>query len=217
MPKQANVKKNWSRTNGDKLSGQVKNVGDSMKDNSNFKTPAVAPDAMIEKSGSIMSAYNNRRNGSVGREAYKKALADGNEVMDKQANYVSEVAEGDVNIIVSAGFEATSVTNSKAVVPQTPQPPALMNVNGELSMKLKRVKGATSYCYLIFVGEMGEASVTNSQIAVSPKANVIIIPAGTTRECARGLASGTKVYVMALAQNSAGKSAFSPAVSICIA
>ena len=217
MARKAKAKKDWSKTNGALLSGSLKDVGELMEGNPSFKTPAVNPADMGTQSGSMLTAYNNRKLGLLGKETYKTALADSNAMMDKQAEYVSEIADGNVEMIASAGFRSTLTTSSKKIVPMAPQPPVLLNVNGELSMRLKRVKGASSYCYLVFIGELSEVTVTNGQIDVDPKSKVIIIPAGTTRECARGLVTGTKVWVMALAQNSAGKSGFSPAVSIGIA
>ena len=56
-----------------------------------------------------------------------------------------------------------------------------------------------------------------SQLNLNMLSNIIIVPAGSTREFVHGLARKTEVTVQVLAQNAAGKSALSTAVSIGIA
>ena len=84
-----------------------------------------------------------------------------------------------------------------------------------LNMKVKRVKGAKSYCYNVIIGEVLPTNVAYNNRKIDLKAKVIILPAGSAREVVRTIAPGTKVTV--LVQNAAGISSFSNPASIFIA
>ena len=71
-----------------------------------------------------------------------------------------------------------------------------------------------SYTYVIFLGEPVEVEIEDNHLVFPPTAqSFLIINDGTTREEIRSLAAGTKFSVMALAQNSAGKSGWGPLIS----
>ena len=86
-----------------------------------------------------------------------------------------------------------------------------------LNMKVKRVKSAKSYCYIVVIAEVLPTNVVDNNRKIDLKAKVIILPAGSAREVVRTIAPGTKVTVLVLAQNAAGISSFSNPASIFIA
>lgn len=217
MARTAGVKKNFPAAKPALLAPFMTNVATSMDGNANFPDAPVDSKTMNEAAGIVLMAYSNRKNGVMAKEALKTAVTNGLDLLTTQAAYVNTVAGGNVEVITSSGFSATKTSKTKAVTPQTPKPPVLENVNGELSMKISTVKGAASYCWLVFVGAPSSVSITNSQLNFNMQSNVIVVPAGSTRECVRGLSRGTEVTVQVLAQNTAGKSALSAGVSIGIA
>ena len=77
-----------------------------------------------------------------------------------------------------------------------------------MNLSVDTVKYADSYFWIVFIGEAFPITITHNQMEVSNAGNYIMIPAGTSRECVRGLAPGTKITVQVLAQNATGKSEF---------
>ena len=129
--------------------------------------------------------------------------------------YVNSIANGDVTVIESAGFTATSDSRKKAVVPAVPNAPVISGNASALHLQIPAVAGAVNYCWVIFTGDATAATVTDTHIVLNGAA--IVLPDGTARETLRNaIPAGTKISVQVLAQNAAGKSAFSPLVSFTV-
>ncbi len=73
--------------------------------------------------------------------------------------------------------------------------------------------GADSYCIVVFIGTVTPAVVSGKFISFPEGGITIVIPTAGLFETVTGLTPGTKISVMTLAQNAAGKSGFSTVVS----
>ena len=208
MPREIRVRRNWNKNNGSKLADTAKEVQTGMTDNTNFPNPPVAMATMDKEITDLFSNYNNRKNGSKAKSDYKTSLATVDKILNDQADYVDEIGLGNKTIIESSGFKATSGTSSRKPIPAVPGMPTIRNENGVLILSVDAVEYATSYFWIVFIGQAFEFTISAGQMWAEKAGPFIMIPAGTTHETVRGLASGTPIIVQVLAQNSAGKSDF---------
>ncbi len=213
MPRKIVVRRNWSKNNGFKLATTAKEVQTGMTGNDSFPKPPVALAEMDTQIANLFNHYTNRKDGSKARADYKNSLAIVLGIMTDQADYVDATANGNQTMIESSGFKSTSGTSSRKPVPAVPGVPTVKNENGDLVMSIEAVPYATSYFWIVFIGQPFGFSISNGQMWAEKPGEFIIIPAGTTREVVRGLAPGTAITVQVLAQNSAGKSDFTMPVS----
>jgi len=136
-------------------------------------------------------------------------------LLHTEAVYVNGIANGNAATIEAAGFTATSNSRNRAVVLATPNAPAVSGNAAALRLIIPAVQGADSYCWVIFTGETTNATIAETHITLNGPA--IVIPDGITREVLHNvIAAGTKLTVQVLAQNTAGKSGFSAAVSFTV-
>ena len=132
----------------------------------------------------------------------------------KQCDYVNITAGGNSDIIKSSGFNCSKETDTKAVIPATPGPANVsIDGNGIITVNTQKVPGADDYCTVIFIGEVTTALVIGKYISFPNGGVTIVIPRAGLHETITGLTPGSKVTVITLAQNTAGKSAFSTPVS----
>jgi hypothetical protein len=209
----------WARSKALDIVSFALTVGKKMTGNANFPTPKVPPAAITAAANRLEAAYAARKNGSEAKLEYEDAFDDLNDKLYAQAGYVDNIADGDAMIIASSGFVASNNARTPSTVPGTPAPPKLKTeAGGILHLSIDRVPGALSYLYVLFLGEdVFNIEVLDDYIIMPPTLiKTIIIPEGGLREDIRGLIPGTKVHVQVLAQNTAGKSPFSPLVSTFI-
>ena len=178
-------------------------------------TPPVTPEQMNDAANRLELAYANRMNGAEAKTEFQNADAALDDLLHEHGGYVNTVSDGDKVIIEAFGFTATSDSRKKAVVPDVPVAPKISGNAAELHLQIPAVAGAVSYCWIIFTGEATQATVTDTHITLSGAA--IIIPDGAARETLRNvIPAGTKISVQVLAQNAAGKSAFSPLITYAV-
>ncbi len=181
----------------------------------NIKFPNLPATMLALKAATdrLQAAYPNRKKGDDEKVEFKNAKKELNALLHKFAEYVNLVADGNEALILSAGFVPSKSTSTHAGIPDCPGMVKLATVmGGTLIVEVGKVEGAVSYIFLLFLGvDYFIVEVNNNFLTLSPSSiRTILIPDGKLKETVTGLTPGTIVYVQALAQNSAGKSAFSP-------
>jgi hypothetical protein len=180
-----------------------------------FPSPTITPAALDAAANRLELAYANRMNGAAAKTEFNVADAAVDDLLHTEAAYVNDVAKGNTAIIEASGFTATTNGRKKAVVPATPDAPKIWGNAAALHLQIPAVPGATSYCWIIFTGDATNATIADTHIGLNGPA--IVIPEGITRELLHNvIAAGTKITVQVLAQNTAGKSGFSAAVSFTV-
>ena len=157
----------------------------------------------------LQDAYNARKNGKDAKLEYKNAAIALDALLHTQASYVNYTAKGDEAKILLSGFEATSTVKVKK--PKTGAPKAVGTNTpggGILELSIEKVKNATSYIYVIFLGVVGEVIVGNNYVRTTTDS--IIVTKGGVRETVSFLTIGSTVTVLALTQNASGISPAGP-------
>jgi len=190
----------------------VKMMGDNI---GTFATPAVILTALKAAADRLQLAYNNRKNGDEGKLEYENAAIALDILLHSQAVYVNGIAKGDAAIIAKSGYESTTNNKVNPVITNQPDPAKLTtNAGGGLKIGLRKVLGATSYIYVVFIGIVGTIIVGKNY--VKPSIDAIIICKGKRTETLTGIPKGSIVTVIPFAQNSAGISPAGPAVEIMV-
>jgi hypothetical protein len=207
---------NWTKMPQTEVASFAHGTSTKMsEDPATFTSPAVSYKIMDASATRVENAYANRMNGPAAKTELKNAFADLNDNLHLQAAYVNSIANGDTATIENAGFVASSNIRKTKTIPAVPVTPSIKGNAAKLQLKINAVPGAKNYCWVIFTDSTGTVSVKNRTVFVSGAA--IIIPDGKARETLHNLIdAGTKITVQVLAQNSAGKSGFSAAVSITV-
>ena len=206
----------WHRKKALEISSLGKSTAKSMTGNSNFTTPAVPLTDMDAAAKRVSTAWNDRKNGDGGKTELKAALKDLRTKLLKQANYVDSIAQGKKEIILSAAFEATSGESHPAVELGQPNPAQTkVSSGGMVRMKTKRVPGATSYCWVVFLTAVCDIKIAGNHIILPPdNGGTIIIPTGGSIETISGLAPLKKIFAGVMARNAAGLSSMSAIVEV---
>jgi hypothetical protein len=169
-----------------------------------------------------LSAYEN--GGSAQKGAYLAALEALMNALDSLSAYVNTVADGDANIITTAGFVPTKGTSSTA-----PAPAQLLNINlnrgatGELMAECEKQNYVDAYiCIMtkdntlptdIIISAAGQMSIGPSTIPGGPSAGTIDFTK-TRRKKFIGLTPGSRYYFVFFGINASGVGTLSDPVSI---
>ena len=168
-----------------------------------YALPDVPLTVLTTAAKRLQDAYNARKNGADAKLEYTKAAAAMDALLHTQATYVNYTTKGDEAKILLSGFEASSNERVKK-----PKPGATSAVGtttpggGLLELSVVKVKNATSYIFIIFMDVVGEVIVGRNYVRTTTDS--IIVTRGTTKETVSFLPIGSKVTVLALAQNSTG-------------
>gem|GEM_PF-2018379 len=212
--------KNWPKKDGQKKAGFATNTVTKMTGNANFASPGttinggVVLTVMKAAADDLAAKYLLRLNGTEAAGQYDTANTYMESLLVKQCAYVNIAAGGNPDKIKSSGFNCSKETDTKSVIPPTPGP-AMIGVNGDgsISVSTPKVIGADDYCTVIFIGEVTSVAVIGKYISFPNGGVTIVIPRAGLHETITGLTPGSKVTVVTLAQNAAGKSSFSTPVS----
>jgi hypothetical protein len=216
MGKPIQVLISWSKVPPLDMASLAHNVSEKLTLNtSTFPSPPVTPADLNTAANVLELAYANRMNGAAAKTTFKTADKGVDDALHVLADYVNNIANGDAATIELAGFTATNNARHAAVVPATPAAPRVTGNAAALHLQIDSVPGAESYCWVIFAGEASLVTVAETHITLSGAG--IVIPDGLTRETLHNtFPSGTKITVQVLAQNTAGKSGFSSAISFTV-
>ncbi|MEI6184723.1 MAG: hypothetical protein WCP65_04285 [Bacteroidota bacterium] len=167
----------------------------------------------------LMVAFPLRKKGDIEKKEFEDSYDELNNFVHLLAGHVNVIADGNETLIVSTGFEASKGNYSPAVIPAAPGPVTLSQASGgPLHIGIGKVPGADSYVVVVFLGiDYFLIEVKDNNIVLPPSSiRTLIITDATCNETVAGLVKEMHVYVQALSQNSAGKSAFGPLTDIII-
>jgi len=212
--------KNWPKIDGQKKSGFATNTVTKMTGNATFASPGttinggVVLTVVTAAANDLEAKYLLRMNGTAAKGAYDTANTLLETLLVKQCDYVNITSGGDSDKVKSSGFNCSKETDTVAVIPSTPGP-ANLSIDGDgiITVTTLKVAGADDYCTVIFIGAVTRALVIGKYISFPDGGVTIVIPKAGIHETITGLTPGVKVTVITLAQNAAGKSAFSTPVS----
>ena len=212
MKKKLVVKINWSSKNPLPMATVGHGVADAMEGNLNFKTPKVKLFDIRGASTLVESTYPNRKNGALAKDAFNKAVTNLDVILHDQADYVSNLAEGDETMIHSSGFETTAIKAlARYAAPVIDQAPVLTTVKGGgIKVKINKVLHARYYFYVLFVDAPFSCTIVNGHVVPAEGSHPIIITSTKTVVTFSGLATLKPVSVAAIAFNAGGDSGFSP-------
>jgi len=151
--------------------GRVADIISSMTGNPDFPTPspdlALVQTALDELAAAYQKGLDKSLTAKADQRAKNLAL---NELIRPLRDYVNGVAQGDENIVLSSGFEASKVPS-----PVGPMPQVLIlsakggDGDGTVRLRWKSVYGAKNY-----VVEMGINDSNYAPIAYPSAANVVV-------------------------------------------
>ena len=185
----------------------------AMDGNKNFTTAKVSAEDMEAAATKLEQSYAHRKNGQVAKDELLKDAVDLDFKLHNQADYVSEIADGDATIIHSAAFESTSTKHAKApLLKEVVAGPILKSsIGGNVNAKTIKVTGAKLYIFILVVGSSFDVTVLpNGQIIVPVGTVVHII--GDTKHIVtfNGFDGRLDVFVAVITKNASGYSNLSP-------
>ena len=103
----------WAKATLLQQAGFARGTVTAMTGNATFPTPAVTLTAMTNVASRAENAWANRENGAVARDELDNASTDLYDKLHIQAEYVDKIANGNDDIIHSAGFISTKPSNER--------------------------------------------------------------------------------------------------------
>jgi len=177
-----------------------------------YSTPDVPLTVLTTAAKRLQDAYNARKGDADAKLEYENAAIALDALLHTQAGYVNYTTKGDEVKILLSGFAASS--NSKTKKAKTGAPGAVgtkTSGGGILDLSIAKVKNASSYIYVIFLGVVGEVIVGNNYVRTTTDS--IIVTKGKLRETVAFLPIGSTVTILALTQNAGGISPAGPSVT----
>lgn len=142
---------NFIRFNYSQKVEKGRNVVANMKDNPKFATPDVPVETLEAKTEELETCRIDALNG--GREAaalLRQKVAEWDDMMRKEANYVDRIADGDEVIILSAGFD---LEKQPAPAVRSEFSVELGEKSGSVELHRQAVQGAKSYIWQFCMGD----------------------------------------------------------------
>jgi hypothetical protein len=205
---------NWAATKQLGMIALATNVVTLMTKNvGTFATPDVVLSVLTTAAKRLQDAYNARKGDANAKLEYKNAAIALDAMLHTQAGYVNYTAKGNAATILLSGFTATSdASNVKKT--KTGAPDAVGTATpggGLLELSVAKVKNATSYIYVIFLGVVGEIIIGANYVRTTTDS--IIVTRGKLNETVSFLTPGTTVTICALTQNAGGISPAGPSTT----
>ncbi len=214
--KKIKVKMSWARATLLQRAGFARGTVTAMTGNASFTTPAVALPAMTNAASRLENAWANRENGAVARDELENASTDLDDKLHLQAEYVDKIANGNDDIIHSAGFLSTKPANerlSRSAAPQTSSAPVLVSQSGgNIKVTVDAVAGAKLYCFVLVLDGGFNVNIINNQIEIPANTNTLLINSTKRSVTFKNLPALKPVQVAVVIMNSAGASGFSTVV-----
>ena len=217
MPRLIVVLISWTALSCLNLLFFVNGIIEKLYGNPKFLTPPVTKIELQAAYDLVNSTYANHLKGEDEKQQYEDAMSALDVMLHSLALYINPIANGDRQLILSTGFEATTGVIVAAVKPGTPAAVLLKSIaGGSLHMSIGEIPGADSYVFIVYCGSPTSPALSSDECITLPPnvQNVYIITDGNLSETLTNLPIGTHAFVQALAQNSAGKSSFGPITSI---
>ena len=214
--KRIKVKMSWARATLLQRAGFARGTVTAMTGNASFTTPAVALPTMTNAASRLENAWANRENGAVARDELENASTDLDEKLYLQAEYVDRIANGNDDIIHSAGFISTKPANqrlSKTAAPQPSLAPVIVSQSGgDVKVTVETVEDAKLYCFVLVLDGVFNVTIVNNQISIPANTEAFVINSTKRSVIFKNLPAMKPVYVAVAMVNSAGASGFSTVV-----
>ena len=184
-------------------------VGD-MSGGGVFPTPDVSYATLDAGADDLEIKYQAAQGGgeaeTVAQDASEAVLDD---LLRKTAGFVDRIADGDIVIITSAGFDFTDVERSSVPAPAKPENQKLTHGDDNATVKTITDPVANARGYVTVAKSDPAIDVTiigNELIIQTGNGNHVVIHAGTTRSnLLTNLVRGTKYRIYKYAFNASGK------------
>ena len=210
----AKVKINWSKKAPTIMVIVAYKIVKDMTDNDKFISPKIALNLLSDAAHNLSKLFASRKNGTDAKSLLKAEILILDNYLHKQAEYVDGIAQGDAEIIHSAGFESTSdkrTAGSKAKIAEGLVIEAMLN--GKINAKVDKIDNATNYCFILTYGDSFNVKIENGMIAIPNGTKAYIV---NTTKCTTsffGMEPMKQVWVSVLASSPTGFTAFCPAAT----
>ena len=215
--KKIKVKMSWAKATLLQQAGFARKTVTAMTGNATFATPAVALTAMTNAAARLENAWANRENGAVARDELENANTDLDDKLHTQAEYVDKIANGNDDIIHSAGFISTKPANerqSRSAAPEASAAPVVVpQAGGSIKVTVDAVAGVRLYCFILVLDGAFNVSIVNGQLEVPTGTNALIINSTKRSVVFKNLPAMKPVKVAVAIVNSASVSGLSTVVS----
>jgi flagellar hook-basal body complex protein FliE len=215
--KKIKVKMSWARATLLQQASFARGIVTAMTGNATFPTPAVTLTAMANAATRLETAWANRDNGAVARDELNNASTDLNDKLHTQAEYVDKIANGNDDIIHTAGFISTKPANerlSKVAAPMVATAPVIVSLaGGGIKVTVDAVAGAKVYCFILVLDGAFNVTLINNQLEVPTGTNALIINSTKRTATFKNLPAMKPVQVAVVTINSASVSGFSTVVN----
>jgi hypothetical protein len=212
MKKKILVKISWSIRKPLQMAAATRGIITLMTGNAKFTTPKVTLAVLAAAATRVETAWANRKNGPIAKDELIVSCNELDILLHSQADYVSDIADGDETIIHSAGFVSTgtNVNFAKFAAPEPAVAPVLKSLNGGvIKVKTTAVDNASNYCFILVVDGPINASILNGQINIDSSSKVYIINSSRSNVVFTGLPGLKTVSVAVVISNAHGDSGFS--------
>jgi len=214
--KKTKVKMSWTKATLLQQAGFARGTVLAMTGNASFPTPAVTLTAMTTAAARLENAWANRENGAVARDELDNASIDLNDKLHIQAEYVDRIANGNDDIIHSAGFISTKPASERVMrsttLPSSTAPILVSQPGGNIKVSVDAVADVKMYCFILVIDGVFNVAINNNQIDIPAGTKTIIINSTKRSVIFKNLPALKPVEVAAVIINSAGTSALSTVV-----
>ncbi|HLG35736.1 MAG TPA: hypothetical protein VI757_12715 [Bacteroidia bacterium] len=191
-----------------------------MTGNGNFVTPDVPLPVLGGAADDLELKYNKAQGGGpADTEAQNAAELVLDDLIRKEAGYVSRIADGDTVIITSSGFTPTKTEGTP-----TPPPAKVLGLtltqtqqSGTIVSNCLPLEHAKGFITILSLTPTPQIVIDGNQLVIPAGGQNIIIHVSTTRKATHtGLTPGAKYYVVKFAFNAAGRGPDSDMNSIMV-
>ena len=204
------VKHTWNDMTFLETAGLGQKVSKAIEGNLKFPTPDVLPVAMSAASTRVIKAWANKDNGIVASDEMTNAMTSMRALLLEEANYVDGIANGDSDIIHSAGYASILDTHSRHNAPETPRASTLETfTGGTVKSTVIPVYDTMKYTHIAVVDGPFNVTILHGEIIVPLGTNAVIIPFSNLTATFTGLPAHKSISVGVIAHNNGGASGIS--------
>lgn len=200
----SNIKLPIGKYTPTELLALTRNVVSKMTDNANFPTPIVALKSISDKADELETAIREATHGSRQSKLHRNdVVAEVQDLLRSQAEYVRGVCNGDRTMLESSGYELSKIPEKRGI-PSAPimKEAKMTGISGQVKLKWNSIKEASMY----------QVWMTDSDPVTNPNWTPVSVTTKITASV-DNLTSYTAYWFSVSAINSAGEGAKSdPAV-----
>ena len=190
--------------------GLAQKVGTAIEGNVTFKTPKVLPAKLEADSTRVIKAWAHKDNGPVAADEMTNAMIEIRADLLEEAYYVDGIAEGNADIIHSAGFESILDSHTRHTEPETPRASKLEPaVGGVVKSTVIPVADTIKYTHIAVIDGPFNVTILHGEINVPLGTNAIILPFSNLTAIFTGLPAHKSIAVGVIAHNNGGASGIS--------